>query len=407
MAPTEQEQTTYLANVIYLARADGTLSPRETAVIEEIRSDLGAKKRTLNAALKAAESEAYHPEKVGSFAVQVANLADMLYVCLLDGELEEHESATVKNFCNQTGITKDQLDLMISEAISRLERSNLSVSCPSCSNKVDGTVKFCPNCGTPLGKTDAEAVKVAFEIPSSGYAIEFCESSASGFQAALDFAKSAPNFSSCIRNKKTWYLASWPEDTFIQVARLAELLSGIRNRNCYHKGSEMSWDELFGFAWCARSRDAAYRPVEYCFGRDENRLNPWGCKQARMDWTEWAQWFSYGQFKRAGLLKGGYVWVFDKTRIRHEVMTNLHRFRYCPYIHLHLIDAVLHALPDEIEVSPKAPWKYSRAYAESPGGIKIVEIEQSGGFEFKNEYFADGVRPKGLGILEEVLAKHI
>lgn len=157
MPLTEQEQITYLANVIYLARADATLSPRELAAIEEVRSDLGAKKRTFNAAMKAAESETYSAAKVGSFAVQVANLADMLYVCLLDGELEERESATVKNFCNQTGITKDQLDLMISEAISRVERTTLSVSCPSCSNTVGGAIKFCPNCGTPLAKTDTEA----------------------------------------------------------------------------------------------------------------------------------------------------------------------------------------------------------------------------------------------------------
>jgi hypothetical protein len=124
-----------------------------------------------------------------------------------------------------------------------------------------------------------------------------------------------------------------------------------------------------------------------------------------MDWTEWAQWYSYGQFKRAGLLKGGYFWVFDKARIHHEVMTNLHRFRYCPYLRLRLVDAVLRALPDEVEVGPTGPWKYSRAYEETPGCIKIVEVERSGGLEYKSEYFADGVRTKGLGILEEVLKK--
>jgi len=405
MILTDQEQLIYLANVIYLARLDRTLSPRELAAIEEVRSALGAKKRIFNAAMKAAESETYSPAKAGSFATQVTNLADMLYVCVLDGELEEHEATIVKNFCNQTGVTEIQLDLMVGEAISQVERTTLSVSCPSCSCAVSGAVKFCPNCGTPLGKADAEAVKVAFEIPSGGYAIEFCESSASGFQTALEFARSAPSFSNCVRSKKTWHLASWPEDAFVQMTQLAQLLSGIRNRKCYHNGAEVPWDELFGFAWCARARDAAYRPVEYCFGRDENRVNPWGCKQARMDWMEWAQWFSYGQFKRTGILKGGYLWVFDKARIRHEVMSNLHRFRYCPYLRLSLVDAVLRVLPDEVEVTPRGPWKYSRAYEETPGCIKVVEIEQSGDLEFKSEYFADGVRPKALGILEEVLKK--
>src|SRR5207253_8691688 len=111
------------------------------------------------------------------------------------------------------------------------------------------------------------------------------------------------------------------------------------------------------------------------------------------DWTEWAQWFSYGEFKQTGVLKEGYVWIFDKDRIRHEVNTNLHRYRYCPYLRLGLVDAVLSALPDQVEVKRGGPWQYSRAYQESPGSIKIVQIEQSAGFEYKDEYFADGVRP--------------
>jgi hypothetical protein len=34
-----------------------------------------------------------------------------------------------------------------------------------------------------------------------------------------------------------------------------------------------------------------------------------------------------------------------------------------------------------------------------------VEIERSGGFEYKSEYFADGVRPKGVEVLEEIFKR--
>jgi hypothetical protein len=39
----------------------------------------------------------------------------------------------------------------------------------------------------------------------------------------------------------------------------------------------------------------------------------------------------------------------------------------------------------------------------APGAIKIVQKDRSGGFSYDNEFWADGVRPKGLTILAEVL----
>jgi hypothetical protein len=42
---------------------------------------------------------------------------------------------------------------------------------------------------------------------------------------------------------------------------------------------------------------------------------------------------------------------------------------------------------------------------EVPGSIKIVEVNKSDGIEFKNEYYANGVRPRGLSVLEAILQK--
>jgi len=405
MVLTEQDQVTYLANVIVVAHADSAISAKETAAIDEIRTAIGAKKATLNAALKAVQSGSYCPIKTGAFAVQVSNVADMLYMCFVDGELETTEKSVLTDFCRKVGLTQDQLNLMAKEAIARSDQTKLTIMCPTCSAEVGGDAKFCPKCGKAVSKTDPEPVQVAFQVPNTGYAIEFCESTAAGFPAALNNAKTAPSFTSITRNKKTWYLAGWPDESFEKVSQLAQLLGGIRNRKAYHTGKEVPWDELFGFAWCASERSSAYRPVEYCFGKNENHVNPWGCKQVQMDWTDWSRWFSYGQFRRTGILKGSNVWVFDKERIRHEVMTHLHRYRYCPHLRTGLVEAILRALPDQVEITANSPWKYSRSFEEVPGSIKIIEMEKDGGVEYKTEYHADGVRPKGLGSLEQVLKK--
>ncbi len=405
MVLSEQDQITYLANVIIVAQTDSAMSPKETAAIDQIRISIGAKKATLAAALKTVQSGSYRPVKTGDFAAQVSNVADMLYMCFIDGELEANEKNVLTDFSKKVGLTQDQLNVMVKEALARSDEARLKVACAACGAEADGDAKFCPKCGKALSKKDVAPTQAPLEIPPMGYAIEFCESTAAGFPDALTHAKSAPSFTSSTRNKKTWYLAGWPDDSFEKVSQLAQHLGGIRNRKAYHTGKEVPWDELFGFAWCANQRSSAYRPVEYCFGKDENHINPWGCKQARMDWAEWSRWLSYGQFRRVGLLKGSYVWVFDKERIRHDVMTNLHRYRYCPHLRPGLVEAILRALPDQVEVTASSPWKYSRSYEEVPGGIKIVEIEKDAGFEYKTEYYADGVRPRGLGSLEEILKK--
>ena len=116
----------------------------------------------------------------------------------------------------------------------------------------------------------------------------------------------------------------------------AFILTGKRNRG----------GDVFGFTWCAAQRASAYRPIEYCFGKEENRLNPWGCKQARADWTEWSDWFCFGNWEKSGLLGKKVQWRFDKERIHHELATSLYRFRHCPHLKTKFIEAALKHLPE-------------------------------------------------------------
>ena len=317
MQMTEEEQVLYLANIASVAKADGVLSPREEAAIEGIRSALGAKKSSTKAALTIAESPAFQLSRVGTFATQVTNLSDMLHLCFIDGELAERESRMISDFCKIVGIYQDQLDLLVNEAYSRAARFSAEIACPSCKAAVAADARFCPKCGTSLVATQGTAETASVEVPKSGYAIEFAESTASSFQDALAEAKRAPFFSASLKGKKSWFIAAWPEGTIMEVIKLADLLSGIRNKKCFVSGSEADWNATFGFMWCAGTRGESFNPAEYCFGRTENRLNPWGCIQAQMDWTEWANWFSYGHYQPQSYRNGRAVWIFDRARIRH------------------------------------------------------------------------------------------
>jgi len=395
-----EEIPLYLANVLAVARADNVLSPQEESALEAARCEIMAKKKDLRDAEKLAADQNYELTPVGLFSDRVRNLEDMVLVAMVDGELDDTEKRRLTLFAKQIGVTQGQIRVIVSDVKHRLKVKTATVSCPSCSAQITASSKFCPQCGASVEPQAAAAsTKLEFEYPDNGISIEFAESTSASFDTALSAASDAPHFQECIRSKKRWFLATWPRDQIVSAAKLAEALKGLRNRKAHLDGTEVSWDELFGFVWCMGRREAAFKPAEYCFGVDEKRINLWGCKQVRMDWTEWADWFSYGRFRKKD------VFVFDKARIRHELENNLHAFRFCPFLRPTLIEAVFQLLPDDVRVSERKGWQYKRSYEETPNSIRIVQKEQQDGFVMTNEFNSDGVSPFGYKAAKYILTK--
>lgn len=396
MTLKESDHIPYLANVISMAFADSVLSPPENAAIEEIRNRIGAKKSSLTIAIKTVQLGDFSQTRVGDFATQVCNIADMLYVSYVDGGLDANEKTILIDFCKKVGLTQEQVNTMVKQAISRVDQAKLKLACPHCKTDVEASAKFCSYCGKPTDSKESVTDFVAFDVPTLGYAIEFCESTAASFPTALQLAKSSPGFSTQSRNRKSWHLATWPDSDFEQVTKLADLLSGIRNRKVYKDGKEVAWNDLFGFVWCANERSKAYRPTQYCFGKGDGQINPCGCRHAKLDWTGWAEWLTYGKFVQTGQTA---YWAFDKDRIRHEMMTSLHRYRYCPFLRMKLIESVLKHLPEKIEVMKDTRWGLKECYDDEPGAMTVVKKTEFGREETKY----DGVRPKGIEMIREIL----
>jgi len=393
----------FLANIALIAHADKKLSSSELGQMEAIRTEMKFRKSDFNKALKVVGDEEHRLTPVGSFADQVKNLELMLRVAYADSDLDAEESRLVSEFCQMIGIAQEQLNRIANEVLATISAQDKI--CTSCGSSAESDASFCPKCGESLKSDDQEEILVDFEIPAFGIAIEFADSTAAAFPKALEYARNSSQYQSCQKAKKTWHLASFPSGAILDALPLAQALSGIRNKTVYQDGTEKSWDEIFSFAWCAAQRETAYRPVEYCFGKDENRLNPWGCKQARMDWTEWADWFSYGAWEKGGLVGSKVVWRFDKERIQHELATNLYKFRYCPHMVTGLAEAFIRHLPDTVSPESDKNWTFDQHYEEVPGAIKVVEKEGRGAYSFTNEFWSNGVRPKGLSLFAKILTK--
>lgn len=402
----DQEKVLYLANLIAISRVDGIVSQNELSVIETVQKRIGARKTELKKAENLVQSGDFKSKSVGKFSERAANLEDMMMVALADGALDDSEKSILISFAKQIGITNEQVKLIFSERKSVLASVNATQACPSCSAKVQNDAKFCPECGGSLGKTDtAVAIVREYTIPTVGIVIEFAESTASGFIDAVRKAKASLEYAECQKGKKTWYMSTWSRDQISEAAKLAEDLKGMRNRKVWVDGKESPWDEVFGFTWCSKQRDTAYRPIGYCFGLDDKRLNLWGCKNANLDWVKWGDWFSFGRFQKSGILKDKYTFVFDKNRIRHELENNLFRFRFCPYLNFQLVEAVLAEFPNEVEIKPGGEWVYKQDYNESPGSIRVKEKVVENGYTYTNEFHSSGVVPRGSEVGIRILKR--
>lgn len=409
MQLSDDQKVIYLSNIIGIVRVDGKIDQNELVAIERIQKHINARKIDLNKAYSIAESDDFEPKIIGSWADQVKNLEHMIYTSLVDREINENEKKYILSFASKIKVNQEQLSIIFSDAKSSIQNNNNNYTCKNCNAQISESVKFCPECGISINEqVYSKSINISYEIPSEGVAIEFAESTAAGFAFAVKSMKNAQISKECTKGKKQWYLAAWSKNQILDALDLVDNLKGMRNRKVYVDGEELQWNDVFGFANCVNNRKSAYRPIEYCFGLDDKNFNIWGCKNARMDWNEWANWFSYGTFKKSGSLSKNVSFQFNKDRIRHELESNLYSYMLCPYIQFDLIEAILNIFPNEVVPGNNGKWKFKRDYSESPGSIFIKEKVKEDGYVYTNEYHSTGVVPasmiSGIEILKNALS---
>lgn len=146
----KDQRIIYLANVVFIAAADGKIRPSEAKAIESIRKDIGASESDLRQALARVAQGDHTLFPVGRFSDKIRNLEDMIYVSLKDDEFVEQEQSEILWFAESIQITRDQLKSLRSESKVRVLLQKTSLACTACEKEIPTDSKFCPHCGVSV-----------------------------------------------------------------------------------------------------------------------------------------------------------------------------------------------------------------------------------------------------------------
>ena len=394
----------FIANIVSVVEADGVLHGAEQAQCDIIRKHFKFTKTEWTQGEKLAHDAGFSLAPTGTFADKVQNLEMMLRVAYADGEAGEKEVEAIARFCGLIGISQEQLDSLNDDVANEI--LDAPKACHACGGEIPAGSAFCPTCGTPVAPASA-GVRTDFDIPETGLSIAFAESTAGGFQRALDLARGTPAFQECVRGKKKWFMASYaPGET--GWIELVDALSGLKNCEVYENGTPASWAAVFPWELtsCLRDHDKAYEPDLYCFGKgiDGSNLNPWGCRRIEMSWSGYwreTNWFRMGSWEKSTDRRAAVQWRFDKEKMRFLFNQNAAKIRMCPCFNANILDIVLNALPDVVRPEIDRDWRFHEAWGEGSAGCITVSTKDEFGYTENKQ--SDGVEPNGLGFFARLM----
>ena len=146
----KDQRVVYLANVAFIAAADGKIRPSEAKAIEGIRKEIGATESDLRDALTRVAQGNHTLFPVGRFSDKIRNLEDMIFVSLKDDAFDESEKSDVLFFAKSIAVSQDQLSGILSESKVRVLLQKTSLTCDSCEKEIPVDSKFCPKCGVKV-----------------------------------------------------------------------------------------------------------------------------------------------------------------------------------------------------------------------------------------------------------------
>ena len=231
--------------------------------------------------------------------------------------------------------------------------------------------------------------------------IEFGGSTSVNYLRAVEWARRCSRYSEAGEGKLKRHRVMWMAQDLDALIPLYHLVRTWKSTQLSLNGRP-AWGNVLG-AWfsCFEQREQAPDPAGYCYLSpwDARELHPFGCQRAgQLRLTPDADWLRFGSLESDG------AWVFDKARMRHSVLHQLHGYRFCPGWNRRWIDAFVDVFPDQVNPRRERDWVY-QTNARRTSLVVSLEMEAATeGEEWPTPDRIIGVGPRdaetSAGILE-------
>ncbi len=201
--------------------------------------------------------------------------------------------------------------------------------------------------------------------------MEFELSSSGKFAQAVEIAKQNPHFTELVDERGvSIYRTIYFKDQFPRFHDLFEIVGGWKNTRFYFKGTEIkpieleTWYTSFRAYWGHRR---SLNITDYC---GQSKINPYpdfiGCydRNIYLRWrdplmTHYHQgsrmWYSFGK-------RSGNEFLIDKTAMHHYLKSLNPDFHPCPAYGHHIVDQVIHKLPNSLKPAEGKQWLFKEDY---------------------------------------------
>ncbi len=235
---------------------------------------------------------------------------------------------------------------------------------------------------------------------SESLVIEFGCSTSVNYFRAVELARQCSQYSvsgdgKCTRHRVVW--ATPDRDALIPLYQLVRTWTSTQ---LYLNGRPAWGDVLWAWFYCFEQREQAPNPASYCHESrwDARERHPFGCQRAgQLRLTPEADWLRFGALESDG------AWAFDKSRIRHYVLHQLHLYRFCPAVNRPWIDAFLDVFPDRVNPRRERDWAYQTNVMRTSLVVSLEMEAAANGEEWPTPDRIIGVGPRNAEAAASIL----
>lgn len=171
--------------------------------------------------------------------------------------------------------------------------------------------------------------------------LKMAESRSIAFKRILPIIKELPSYKEYLEEDIPIFEVSFKKEKLHYFKKIYDDVKGLKGTQVFINGDLIEKIELSKLLRCAVDRSTAN--ADFCYAASKWTLNPFGCHRIKTRSNGENAWYKYAY------LQNNTVFI-DKKKILENLINDLKKYRYCPYLDIKRVWENFLMLPDTISL---------------------------------------------------------